>query len=66
MTKLPQIDVSRFTAAREVILRLFEKACRIMTAHSQPLETLTVRPTLAELKKDWAEAQQARDAYRKA
>lgn len=63
MTKLPQIKADKFVAARDVILPLFEKACRIMTAHSQPLETLAVRPTLPELKTDWASAQQARDAY---
>ena len=66
MTKLSQIKPDRFTAARDVIFPLFEKACRIITAHSQPLETLSVRPTLAELKQDWAEAQKARDAHQKA
>jgi hypothetical protein len=65
MTKLPQIKVDKFVAARDVILPLFEKACRIMTAHSQPLETLAIRPTLAELRKDWVLAQEARDAYLK-
>jgi len=65
MTKLPQIKPERFTAARDAILPLFEKACRVIAAHSQPLETLSVRPTLAELKQDWAAAQQARDAYLK-
>jgi hypothetical protein len=33
---------------------------------AQPLETLSVRPTLAELKKDWSDALAARDAYVKA
>lgn len=63
MTKLPQIKADRLTAARDVIQPLFEKACRIMTAHSQPLEVLSIRPTLEELKKDWAAAKQAREAY---
>jgi hypothetical protein len=31
--------------------------------HSQPLETLSVRPSLAELKEDWKNAQVARDGY---
>jgi len=65
MTRLPQIKPEKFVAARDVILPLFEKACRIMTAHSQPLETLAVRPTLLELKTDWAAGHQARDAYLK-
>jgi hypothetical protein len=63
MTKLPQIKADKFAAARDVIHPLFEKACRIMTAHSQPLETLAIRPTLPDLKKDWSAAQQARDGY---
>ncbi|HMJ05261.1 MAG TPA: AAA family ATPase, partial [Chthoniobacterales bacterium] len=65
MTKLPHIKPAKFVAARDVILPLFEKACRVMSAHSQPLETLAIRPTLAELKTDWSAAQQARDAYLK-
>jgi len=65
MTKLSQIKPDKLVAARDVIFPLFEKACRIMTAHSQPLETLAIRPALAELKQDWTAAQQARDAYLK-
>jgi len=63
--KLSQSKPYRFVAARDVIFPLFEKACRITTAHSRPLETLAVRPALAELKQDWTAAQQARDAYLK-
>jgi hypothetical protein len=37
-----------------------------MEGHSQPLETLGVRPTLEELEQDWAELQSALDKYRKA
>ncbi len=65
MTKLPQIKVDKLTVSCDVILPLFEKACRVTTAHSQPLETLSVRSTLAELKQDWTVAQQARNAYLK-
>ncbi len=63
MTKLSQIKPEKFAAARDVIFPLFEKTCRIMTAHSQPLETLSVRPTLDDLNRDWAAAQRARDTY---
>jgi hypothetical protein len=51
-------------AARDVLYPLFEKACRVMPDHSQPLETLSVRPTLKELQQDWQGAQAARAAYR--
>ena len=63
MTMLPKIRGDRLTAATEVIYPIFEKACRMMEGHSQPLETLSIRPTVEELEKDWAAAQAARDAY---
>ena len=63
MTKLPDIKADRLAAATAVINPIFLKACRIMDGHSQPLETLSVRPTLEELKTDWAAAQAARTAY---
>jgi hypothetical protein len=63
MTKLSQIRGDRLAAAIEPIMEIFEKACRMMGGHSQPLETLAVRPTLDEARKDWEEAQAARDAY---
>ena len=58
MTKLPQIRGDRLTAAIEPIMETFDKACRVMGGHSQPLETLAVRPTLDEAHKDWEEAQE--------
>jgi ABC-type transport system involved in cytochrome c biogenesis ATPase subunit len=63
MTALDKIKADRLSDAVGVILPIFEKACRIMEGHSQPLETLGVRPTLEELRKDWAELQVARDKY---
>lgn len=65
MTKLAQIKPDRFNQAKDVILPTFEKACRMMPGHSQPLETLSIRPPLAELKDDWKKLQDARDAYLK-
>ncbi|MGA9284035.1 MAG: AAA family ATPase [Solirubrobacteraceae bacterium] len=63
MTKLSQIKGDRLAAATSVIDPIFEKCCRIMEGHSQPLETLSVRPTLEELEKDWVALQAARSAY---
>lgn len=65
MTKLSQIKADRFNQARDVILPIFEKACRMMPGHSQPLETLSIRPTLAELKDDWKKLLDCREAYLK-
>jgi hypothetical protein len=64
MSVLPQIKGERLQAATAVIGPIFEKACRIMEGHSQPLETLSIRPTLQELEKDWADLRGALDAYR--
>lgn len=63
MTKLPQIRGDRLQAAVEVILPIFEKACRVTEGHSQPLETLSVRPSLDDLKKDWKDLQEALKRY---
>ena len=63
MTALPKIKGEHLETAVSKILPIFEKACRIMEGHSQPLETLAVRPPLSELKKDWEDLQAARQEY---
>jgi ABC-type multidrug transport system ATPase subunit len=63
MTKLGQIKGDHLKEAFDVLGPLFEKACRVTEAHSQPLETLSVRPTLGDLETDWAGAQAARKEY---
>ncbi len=63
MTKLGEIRADRLDAAVKVVLPLFEKACRFIDSHSQPLETLGVSPTLEGFKEDWKAAQDARAAY---
>jgi hypothetical protein len=63
MTKLSRINIDRLDAARCVIVPIFEKACRMTEAHSQPLETLGTRATLDELKDDWKKLQTAREHY---
>jgi hypothetical protein len=63
MTQLPNIRADRLQQTIAVVLGLWEKACRIIEAHSQPLETLNIRPSLDQLKQDWADLQAARDAY---
>lgn len=65
MTHLPMINADRLAAAINVLFPLYEKACRYMGGHSQPLETLSVRPTVAELKEDWKKAVEARETYLK-
>jgi hypothetical protein len=63
MTSLPNIKTALIDATVKTVLPIFEKACRITEAHSQPLETLCVKPALEELKEDWATLQAERKKY---
>jgi recombinational DNA repair ATPase RecF len=63
MTKLSGINFSGLQTAVAVIAPLFEDCCRYIASHSQPMETLNVRPTLDTLKADWKRLLDARDAY---
>ena len=63
MTALSKIKGEHLAAAVAKIVPIFEKACRVMEGHSQPLETLAVRPALSELKQDWQDLQAARQEY---
>jgi hypothetical protein len=65
MTMLPKINFGGLQGAAEAIYPVYEDSCRYIGSHSQPLETLNVRPTLDSLKGDWKKIQDARDAYMK-
>jgi energy-coupling factor transporter ATP-binding protein EcfA2 len=64
MGNLKKIRPDRLEAAITVIEDLFNRACRYMPEHSQPLPTLSVRPTLSEAQTDWQKAQDAVKMYR--
>jgi energy-coupling factor transporter ATP-binding protein EcfA2 len=66
MTCLDKIKPQALPAAIAEVTRVFEKACRYIASHSQPLEILNVRPALEELVDDWEKLQKAREAYAKA
>ena len=63
MTVLDQIRGDRLPDAVQKIVPIFDKSCRIIASHSQPLVTLGIRPTLLELKEDWQALQDARKEY---
>ena len=65
MTSLPNIKTALIDATVKTVLPIFEKACRITEAHSQPLETLCVKPALEELKEDWATLGGAQEVRRR-
>jgi hypothetical protein len=64
MTSLAKIKGNRLAAAIAVILPIFEDCCRYMSGHSQPMETLSVRSTLDDLKTAWENVQAAVAAYK--
>jgi hypothetical protein len=66
ITQLDKIDVEKFAALRPTIMTLYKKACRAITAHSQPIETLGVRATLDELRSDWKSGLDARTVFKSA
>jgi hypothetical protein len=63
MQNLDRIRGDRLGSTTTVIVSVWEKACRYIPGHSQPLETLGVRPTVKELKEDWDRLQAAMKAY---
>jgi AAA domain-containing protein len=64
MGGLRDVHPDRLQAAIDVIDSLFNRACRYIPDHSQPLPTLSARPTLADAQADWTTAQEAVKAYR--
>lgn len=64
MGGLRNVHPDRLAAAISVIEDLFNRACRYIPDHSQPLPTLSTRPTLAQARADWRTAQDVVKAYR--
>ena len=62
---LPKINFDGLESAVGAINPVYEDCCRYIGSHSQPLETLNVRPTLSMLKADWQKVLDARNAYAK-
>lgn len=64
MSGFRNVHPERMQAVIDVVEQLFNDACRYMPDHSQPLPTLSARPTLAEAQTRWRAALDAIDAYR--
>lgn len=58
------VHPDRMQPVIDVIEQLFNDACRYIPDHSQPLPTLSARPTLADAQADWEKALDAIKAYR--
>ena len=64
MTSLERINVSKLGDTIKTVTTVFGDACRYIDAHSQPLATLGVAPTLSQLQDDWDKLQKCRSEYR--
>jgi hypothetical protein len=51
--KLTEIKFDALKENSDPMNELFEKCCRYVDSHRQPVETLNVRPKLSELEADW-------------
>jgi hypothetical protein len=63
MQNLERIKPDKLSTAIDTILPIYLRACRYIRGHSQPMETLDVRPTQEQLEEDWAALQDARKSY---
>jgi hypothetical protein len=64
LTKLDKINVGKFQDGMAAIVPVFEKPCRYIASHSQPIETQGIRPTLDELKADYKTILDARQPHK--
>jgi hypothetical protein len=64
MTKLDKINVAKLQDSITAMMPVFEKACRYIASHSQPMETQGIRPTLDELKNDYNMVRKAREPHK--
>jgi hypothetical protein len=64
LTKLDKINVGKLQDGMAAIVPVFEKACRYIASHSQPIETQGIRPTLDELKADYKAILDARQPHK--
>ena len=61
--KLKEIKWDLLPEASATVNEIFEKCCRFTGAHRQPLETLSVRPTLEGLEQDWKLIQEVHSKF---
>lgn len=57
MTTLASINIDKLGEIIPKVTEIFEESCRYIDAHSQPIVTLGVSPTLSGLETRWAELQ---------
>jgi hypothetical protein len=61
--KLDEIRFEALAKGAKPIVDLFNRCCRFLDAHKQPLEVLNVRPRLEDLESDWKTLQDLRKTF---
>jgi len=64
MTKVEKINVGKLQESASAVMPVFERACRYIASHSQPIYTQGIRPTLDELKVDYDAVLKAREPHK--
>lgn len=64
MTNVEKINVDKLQESMAAVIPVFDKACRYIASHSQPIETQCIRPTLDELKADFEAVSLAREPHK--
>ena len=57
VSNLLRLKFDALAAASATVNDVFDRCCRYISSHKQPLETLNVRPTLEQLVEDWSALQ---------
>ncbi len=63
MGNLRRIRGELLQQAIDRVYDIFERCCRHIPSHSQPLSTLGARPTLEDLRRDWEDLREVRKEY---
>lgn len=63
MGRLSKINTARLDEIIPKVVEIFNEACRYIDAHSQPLATLSVGPTLSGLEEHWATLQELKEVH---
>ena len=66
MGALEKIKVAALPDTIPTVTEVFDRACRYIDGHSQPLPTLYVTPTLTDLEQDWKTLTDCRTVFNKA
>jgi energy-coupling factor transporter ATP-binding protein EcfA2 len=64
MTKLDKINTTDLPKDIAALMPVFNKCCRYIASHSQPIETQGVRPGLDELRADYDGVLKARESHK--